>query len=193
VQWLLDLQGSLGLHHLPDQALFQLLVQLGQHLFEPPSVKGWDGGRAWISTTTLLLRQNTAKLLVYGGDPGGLLGRDEALDKLREFQAERAKQTPNEPADPALKRRLQRLERRGRRNPGLPPLVDAAALLSGADWTDPARWIDALARRIYAAPLPPAARQALEDYLRQASPAASPETLQGLVYLMLARPEYQLT
>jgi hypothetical protein len=193
VQWLLDLQGSLGLHHLPDQALFQLLVQLGQNLFEPPSVKGWDGGRAWINTTTLLLRQNTAKLLVYGGDPSGLLGREEALDQLKQFQALRAQQLPGESADPVRERRLQRLERLGRRGHQLPPLVDATTLLSDADRADPTRWIEALARRIYAAPLPPTARQAMEDYLRQANPSPSPETLQGLLYLMLARPEYQLT
>ncbi len=29
---------------------------LGQKLFDPPSVKGWDGGEHWISTQTLLVR-----------------------------------------------------------------------------------------------------------------------------------------
>ena len=35
---------------------------MGQQLFVPPSVKGWDGGRSWINTSTLFIRQN---LLVY--------------------------------------------------------------------------------------------------------------------------------
>jgi len=35
---------------------------MGQQLFSPPSVKGWDGGRSWINTSTLFIRQN---LLVY--------------------------------------------------------------------------------------------------------------------------------
>ncbi len=30
--------------------------QLGQDLFDPPTVKGWPGGTAWISANTLLLR-----------------------------------------------------------------------------------------------------------------------------------------
>ena len=36
---------------------------LGQELFNPPNVKGWDGGKAWISTSTLLARYNLAGLL----------------------------------------------------------------------------------------------------------------------------------
>lgn len=34
------------------------LMQMGQGLFYPPSVKGWDGGRAWINSSTLLARAN---------------------------------------------------------------------------------------------------------------------------------------
>ncbi len=34
------------------------LLQLGQGLFYPPNVKGWDGGRAWIDSSTLLGRSN---------------------------------------------------------------------------------------------------------------------------------------
>ena len=42
-------------------ALSQQLRQLGQGLFFPPSVKGWDGGRSWINSSTLVGRAN----LVY--------------------------------------------------------------------------------------------------------------------------------
>lgn len=40
--------------------LADLCDQLGQSLYYPPSVKGWDGGRAWLNSTTLLFRQNFA-------------------------------------------------------------------------------------------------------------------------------------
>ena len=40
--------------------------QMGQLLFEPPNVKGWDGGKAWISTSTLLFRYNLANYLING-------------------------------------------------------------------------------------------------------------------------------
>ncbi len=44
----------------------ELLADLGQSVFEPPSVKGWDGGRLWINTSTLLLRANFVTGLCYG-------------------------------------------------------------------------------------------------------------------------------
>ncbi|TWU46642.1 DUF1800 domain-containing protein [Rubripirellula reticaptiva] len=34
------------------------LLNVGQGLFYPPNVKGWDGGRAWINSSTLLGRAN---------------------------------------------------------------------------------------------------------------------------------------
>ncbi|MBI1349081.1 DUF1800 family protein [bacterium] len=37
-----------------------VLANLGQDLFEPPSVKGWEGGRHWIQSTSLILRWNFA-------------------------------------------------------------------------------------------------------------------------------------
>lgn len=39
---------------------------MGQSLFYPPNVKGWDGGRAWINTNTLLVRYNFSNFLVSG-------------------------------------------------------------------------------------------------------------------------------
>ncbi|MFW5682998.1 MAG: DUF1800 domain-containing protein [Phycisphaeraceae bacterium] len=41
-----------------------MLRNAGQELFAPPSVDGWAGGRAWINTSTLFLRQNLAAYLV---------------------------------------------------------------------------------------------------------------------------------
>lgn len=38
--------------------LAQLLDDIGQAVFYPPNVKGWDGGRNWINTSTLLGRSN---------------------------------------------------------------------------------------------------------------------------------------
>ena len=38
------------------QDLFPSLRKMGQDLFAPPNVKGWDGGLAWVSTSTMLER-----------------------------------------------------------------------------------------------------------------------------------------
>ncbi|MEO8498529.1 MAG: DUF1800 family protein, partial [Planctomycetota bacterium] len=47
------LEGSANAYQLGND-----LNQLGQGLFYPPNVKGWDGGRAWINSSTLLGRAN---------------------------------------------------------------------------------------------------------------------------------------
>jgi Protein of unknown function (DUF1800) len=46
--------------NVPMGALAPALEALGQRLFYPPSVKGWDGGPAWLNGQTLLFRQNLA-------------------------------------------------------------------------------------------------------------------------------------
>ncbi|MFL5331137.1 MAG: DUF1800 family protein [Gemmataceae bacterium] len=49
-------------------ALEQALEGLGQRLCYPPSVKGWDGGAAWLNGQTLLFRQNLALALTSTED-----------------------------------------------------------------------------------------------------------------------------
>ncbi len=51
----------------PDWArLSQLTAEAGQHLFFPPTVKGWDGGTAWINAATVFSRANLAGALLSG-------------------------------------------------------------------------------------------------------------------------------
>jgi uncharacterized protein (DUF1800 family) len=51
---------------LQQQALVNLPGAMGQVLFEPPNVKGWPGGRAWLNTSTVLARDNFAESLARG-------------------------------------------------------------------------------------------------------------------------------
>jgi uncharacterized protein (DUF1800 family) len=46
------------------QDILPSMRRMGQELFNPPNVKGWDGGRSWISTSTLLERFNVASRMV---------------------------------------------------------------------------------------------------------------------------------
>src|SRR5262249_8442180 len=57
------LEGRLG-----TLALALALEELGQNVFYPPSVKGWDGGPAWLNGQTLLFRQNLALALTSTED-----------------------------------------------------------------------------------------------------------------------------
>ena len=49
--------------------LAEALPGLGQVPFAPPSVKGWDGGPAWLNAQTLLARNNLALALTSADDP----------------------------------------------------------------------------------------------------------------------------
>jgi uncharacterized protein (DUF1800 family) len=68
--------------HIGSTGLAQALETLGQELFYPPSVKGWDGGPAWLNGHTLLFRQNLALALTSTTD--GRFGRRIDPAKLAE-------------------------------------------------------------------------------------------------------------
>ncbi|MBS0224653.1 MAG: DUF1800 domain-containing protein [Proteobacteria bacterium] len=49
----------------PDATpLVRMMAGLGQTPFAPPNVKGWPGGESWITTSTLLLRQQFLRRLI---------------------------------------------------------------------------------------------------------------------------------
>lgn len=48
----------------------------GQILFNPPSVKGWEGGTAWLNTNCTLTRMNWAAELLNGNPQSGLPAYD---------------------------------------------------------------------------------------------------------------------
>lgn len=50
--------------------------EMGQAVFLPPTVKGWEGGRLWISSTTYLVRANFAAELASGKKYGALMDLD---------------------------------------------------------------------------------------------------------------------
>lgn len=60
---------TLGLPPRDPARVANALAAMGQNLFYPPSVKGWDGGRAWINTATLFARQNALAYLITGRPP----------------------------------------------------------------------------------------------------------------------------
>jgi uncharacterized protein (DUF1800 family) len=54
----------LGLPVPEKTRLVRAMQAMGQVPFEPPNVKGWPGGEAWISTNTLLMRQQILRRIV---------------------------------------------------------------------------------------------------------------------------------
>jgi uncharacterized protein (DUF1800 family) len=94
----------LGVSAIPANLPYQL-ARMGQEPLNPPSVKGWDGGPTWISTSTLLARFNFVNGLVAQTAPGK--------------NGQPAVAAPNTDPD-ALVRRV-----------GMDPTKVAAALVSG--------------------------------------------------------------
>lgn len=67
----LDVHGDKGNAAGPNLVpTFMLLAELGQDLFEPPTVKGWEGGRQWVSSASHLVRIRFASQIT-AGEPFG--------------------------------------------------------------------------------------------------------------------------
>ena len=69
VQWMVQAARETGRQLLPPGLALPLSAELGQNLFMPPSVKGWDGGTSWINSATLIRRSNTALLFAVAAPP----------------------------------------------------------------------------------------------------------------------------
>lgn len=75
---------------------------MGQNLLFPPSVKGWDGGRSWINTSTMFVRQNIMAFLLTGKKPRGYdANADEMKYDPMPLLSEMAKANPGSEKDPA--------------------------------------------------------------------------------------------
>jgi uncharacterized protein (DUF1800 family) len=57
---------KLGLKDVPTYPKFSAITGgLGQEIFYPPNVKGWDGGKTWINPATIFQRQNVARYIIF--------------------------------------------------------------------------------------------------------------------------------
>jgi len=167
VQWLVMGVRQLGLELPPPLACSALTRSLGQELFQPPNVKGWDGGLAWITTNNLLTRYNDSATLVFG-DPKALQGAFQGNNKNLTRIAER---------------RLERMRLTG---------VNPDKLFTAEQLGTREKFIAALERRFLQAELKPAQRKALHEFLDARGESDSDDIL-GAVRLVMCTPDYQLT
>ena len=148
-------------------------AQMGQQLFNPPSVAGWPGGPAWLSSATWFARVNFFNGLLDG--PG-------------RFAAGRADSAREQP--PSRSSRPPHLEA---------PYHRLAAILAAEGLTTGAGAVTYFAGLLVDGRLSDAALAELTRYvdgdggeLAPAAPEERVERAAGLVYLLLASPEYQL-
>lgn len=165
VQWLVMGIRQLERNLPPPIVCSALTRSLGQELFQPPNVKGWDGGLAWINTNNLLTRYNESATLVFG----------DAKPLMNAAQAKK---------QPKLRERfLARLRLGG---------VDPEKLFTIEERHIKDKFIAAVEERFLQAELRPTQKQALRDFLDERGPLDTEDIL-GAIRLVMCTPDYQLT
>jgi len=66
------------------QLVSEGLTQMGQSLYFPPNVKGWEGGRSWINSSTLVARANALHKLMHDGNTR--FGKTSLLEYAKSIQ-----------------------------------------------------------------------------------------------------------
>ena len=168
VQFLIGLLKQLEITNPPARLPFIAGEQLGQILFAPPNVAGWDWGQAWINTNTLLTRYNLAGFLTRGaGDGDSVLAKEKTKNPGMAATSKNMGQGWNGPNYENI------APRELRENP-----VDL---------------VDSLIFRFFQGPLPSKARDSFVEYANSKKGAifTNKETAE-LCHLMLSTPYYQL-
>jgi hypothetical protein len=143
--------------------------QMGQILFAPPSVKGWDGGKAWINTSTLLFRYNFANYLVNGDEM--LSAPEPGKEKAPDFGFRRGLATGA----------------KIRRNP-----IDVSKLIPAELRKKPRELVAHLSNHLFQAKAAAKEADAFVQYLEARNLDTGDETMRGLLHLMMSTPQFQL-
>ena len=144
--------------------------QMGQILFAPPNVKGWDGGKAWISTSTLLFRYNFANYLING---------DAMLPANAPVRGKGA--------GPGF-RRAGALAEQIQQDP-----IDVSKLVTANLRDKPNELVDLLSARLFQNRPAEKEIKTFVRYLEARRPDTGDETIRGLLHLMMSTPQFQLT
>lgn len=168
VQFIIQLLKQLEIDNPPAGFPVIAQQQLGQVLFMPPNVAGWDWGQAWINTNTLLTRYNLAGFITKGAEEDG-----------NPMEMERAK----------IKGMAKAPKRAGRGWKG----PDYGKVAPRPLRENPEQLVDALVFRFFQCPVPDKARGSFIEYAtaKKGVVFTDKETAE-LCHLMLSTPYYQL-
>ncbi len=156
--------------------------KLGQSLMDPPNVKGWAGGRNWITTSLLLERYNAAQSLVLS--PREMKGFARMIDRQmrrykRRVAALEGQDVESMMAGPKLWPSM--------RNP--PRAFDVLAAVKGAETAE--QVVDRLCKRFLVVQPSAKLRATLIAYL--GDQISNRDRLHGLLKLIVSTPEFQLS
>ena len=164
-------------------SLVQLTAAYGEELFNPPTVKGWPGGTAWISASTLPMRYRLGEALVEGKAPT----EPPPLGRLRLMAVSR------DPAEAAttMKRQLDidRERREQKAQAGLKVHFADYQIFSQGPPQDPEKLADALLQPLVVTKVRAATRDAIVEACRSVAPG---DRVALAARLILASPEYQM-
>jgi uncharacterized protein (DUF1800 family) len=169
VQWLVGSVRMLECDLPPAPASWGITRDLGQDLFAPPNVKGWDGGMAWITTNTLLMRYNLAAAIVQGN--------------YRMFGAGDFARKPGGQGGGAVASQLQNAPTSA---------VDVKKILTPAERASHDQLVAALEHRLLQSPLKGDQEKALRDFLASKT-KLNDEDILTAIRLVMATPQYQVT
>jgi len=68
VEFCVGAANEVGANLVAPRAIIGRLEAMGQPLFAPPNVKGWEHGKSWLNTSTVLARHNFAAALFTAGN-----------------------------------------------------------------------------------------------------------------------------
>ncbi len=169
VQWLVGTARMLQCDLPPAFICGAITRSLGQDLFAPPNVKGWDGGITWITTNTLLERYNDAATLVQGTTQ-----QLDAADFARK---------PGGAGGAVQAMAAQRVHIGG---------VDVDKILTDDERADKDKLVASLQHRLLQSTLSNEQDKALRDFL-DSRPTLNPADIRNVVRLIMSTPEYQVT
>jgi uncharacterized protein (DUF1800 family) len=175
VQFLVQMCRELEIADLPSAYALDCGRQLGQVLFVPPNVAGWDWGRAWINTNTLLSRYNIAGAVTKGAiDAPGTDPRSD--DDMMMSGEER----------PMLARLIKGSMKRWQG-------PDYEAIAPRPLREDPEKLVDSLIARFFGGDLGKKQRAAFVDYaVAKKGAVFTNHEVAELCHLMMSTPHYQL-
>jgi uncharacterized protein (DUF1800 family) len=172
------------------------MAMMGQELFQPPNVKGWDGGAKWINTATLFNRYNVVGGLIFGGNAA--TDRQRRARMRAAFGDDGPTMTAEAPMSTMNDEEGGGMEPRSRIISGQQPAYDALAAVRAEQLKTAAEIVDYLAAHLLATPLSAAKRDLLIQYLAgddgqfDAAERAAAERVRAVVHLICSTPEYQM-
>ena len=176
IQFLIQMSRELELDELTTGHVTVAQVQLGQVLFAPPNVAGWDWGQAWINTNTLLSRYNIAGMVTKGAES---TAQDDAGEDSMMMEMAKEARGP-----------MARLMERGTRAWGGP---DYEKIAPRPLREDPEKLVDALIARFFQAELGSKQRETFVEYAKAKKGAVfTNHEVAELCHLMMSTPHYQL-